>query len=769
MTARSIRAWIVLAAGLANLVGTVLGADAPARPDVTAAFGDRGLQALTVMGANRLADGTVRVTGVRVADRYRNPYEMEDPYVRDERTFHDGSVEVRSTRFDAKAKCLTQTFDWGSLSVTYATANGRLDARIAVANTSTQSIEQIAFDLLTMTVPQGAKHMNNPINLGDPTVHVIAPAVTRFQRVEFPAGPDEADAMLEPAAAAKSGSGPVRIVCPRCYDQAAREHLMATRREARVLEQVSEGVCSACKAETHLPRDPMVVVGSPQSNRPLVLQWAAGQPGTLVLKVIAGDEKAPEVYDGAWNARPVKPGATEIIEVSLFFGPADGNAYLVAREIHDAFDKANPFRVRWPDRRPIGMAHLCYDRGPERNPRGWWGFKDTQDDIRTLEGKAAFDKWIMSYADQVINVADKSGSQGVIVWDLEGKQYPGCVYYGDPRIMKYTAPEMEAMADAFFLKLREAGLRVGVCLRPNQIYPIGVKPEEVEKYRQPDFFAYLPYTESWDKFNLASYGMQFWAYDELGWRKRTPLPDIQRSPVERLDAKIKYCKERWGATLFYVDTNHFRRPRAKSGANAAGGYDVLERWESKMMNPADWAELQRRHPDVLLIPEHETVQYWASTAPYRQPPYDGTTHAAARLMYPECFSALALNGNAEAEIRKNIAPYRTAVQAGDLMMHPAWYGPSDVVTNLYAGAAAAASLRVALRADGRYLLQDQPVADLAGVKARVAAMVKGKPFADRRVFVQYAPSTARATRSALVAALAQADAVVVWTQAATDL
>jgi hypothetical protein len=688
---------MVLAAGLTGLGGAAMGAERSGRPDVMATFDNKGLQALTVMGANRLADGAVRVTGVRLADRYRNPYEMEDPYVKDDRTFQDGSVAVRSTRFDPREKRLVQTFDWGSLSVRYTAADGRVDARIEVANTSPQAIEQIAFDLWTLSAPAGSKVVNNPPNLGDPTVHVIAP----------PAAKEE----------------------PRA-------------------------------------RDPLVVAGSPQANRPLAMRWTARQPGLFTLGIVAGDEKAPEVYDGVWNARPVKPGATETIEVSLFFGPPDGNAYLVAREIQDAFAKANPFLVRWSDRRPIGMAHLCYERGPDRNPRGWWGFKDTQDDIRTPEGKAAFDKWIMSYADQVINVCEKSGSQGVIVWDLEGKQYTGAVYYGDPRIMKYTAPEMEAMADAFFRKFRDAGLRVGVCLRPHQIYPVGVKPEEVEKYRQPDFFAYLPYTDSWNKFNLASYGMEFWCYDELGQKTKTPLGDVKRSPVERLDARIRYCKERWGATLFYVDTNHFRRPRAKSGPNAAGGYDVLQRWESKMMNPADWAELQRRHPDVLLIPEHETVQYWASTAPYRQPPYDGATHAAARLMYPESFSALALNGNAESEIRKNMAPYRAAVQGGDLMMHPAWYGPSDVVTNLYAGAAAAAPLRVVIRADGRYLLQDQPVADLAGLKARVAALVKGKPFAERRVFVQYAPSTARAARAALIAALAQADGVVVWTQPA---
>lgn len=732
------------------LIGLALspGWGAPPEPSlpVTVGYDANGLQTLLVGDQNMLVNGALRVTGVRVADSYRNPYEMADPYLKDTRTFSAASLEVRATRFDPQTKRLIQTFDWGSVSLNYATSPGRLDAHIEVANTSKQSIEQITLNLLTLKTPTGTQIGNNAVNLGDPTLCVLSPPVTRFIRAAFP---DEKN---------------VSILCPTCYTEEADEFLRDTKQQARVLDKVTDGVCASCQAETHLPRDPLVVAGSMQPNRPLVLQWKAPQPGACTLSLIAGDEKAPEVYDGMWVARPIKPGATETIEVSLLFGRADGNAYLVGSPIHEAFAKANPFRLRWPDRRPIGMAHLSYDRGPERNQRGWWGFKDTQDDIRTPEGKAAFNKWIMQYADQVITVAEKSGSQGVIVWDLEGKQYPWLAYYGDPRVMKYTAPEMEAMADAFFRKLRDAGLRVGVCLRPHEVYPVGVKEEEFEKYRNPDLFANLPYTESWEKFNLSSYGPQFWEYDELGQKTKTPLNDIRRSPLERLDVRIKYCKERWGATLFYVDTNYFRRPRAKSGPNAAGGYDVLERWEQKMMNPADWEELQRRHPDVLLIPEHETVQYWNSTAPYRQPPYDGPTHPAAALMYPEAFSALALNGNAEAEMSKQKPTYSAAVKRGDLIMHPAWYGPSSVVTEIYAANAIIAPLQVTLQADGSYTLNGTPYADLKALEVAVTAMVKGKPFAERRVYVQYAAKSERKNRAALIAMLEKADAVIAWSQ-----
>jgi hypothetical protein len=757
---------ISFAVALAGIAAIASGAEPPASPDVAATYDPAGLTSLKVGGLEQLTDGAVRVTKTRVADTYRNPYELADPYVKDERTFTNASVELRSTAFDPVQKRLTHTFDWGSVAVSYVAAAGKLDASIEVQNRSTQVIEQIEFDLLAMVVPKGAKLWKGNDNLGAPVFSDIDPEVIRFQRASFPAERDDTLKELGFTDAEEPGAAEIRLLCPACFPKAVSEHLMATKEMAVPLDLVTEGVCARCKAETHLPRDPVVVAGTPQANRPLSLVWEPRQPGTATLKVTAGNEQAPEPYDGVWNVRPIKPGATEIIEVALRFGPAGFSAQTIAPDLCEAFVKANPFRLHWPDRRPIAMAQLAAERGPEQNPRGWWGLRENKADIRTPEGKAVFDKWIMDYADRLIAVADKAGSQGVIIWDLEGKQYPGDVYYGDPRIMKYVAPEMEAQADAFFKKLRDAGLRVGVCLRPTQIYPKAVPDAEIEKYRQPypTGLAELPYTELWDKFNLASYGQEFSAYDELGQKTKTPLPDLKRSPVERLDAKIKYCQERWGVTLFYVDTDSFLRTRAKEKPNAQGGFDEPGRWSQLMMSAEQWTELQRRHPDCLLMPEHEYTQYWASTAPYRQPPYDGATPADVSALYPEAFSAIAMNGDAETHIKKAVGAYTAAIRRGDLLMHHGWYGPSDVVPTIYRAAAESAPVRVTLKADGSFTLGDKAIADLPALKQAVEAQVKGKPFADRRVFVQYAPTASRAARAALIGALEKADAVIVWSQ-----
>jgi hypothetical protein len=737
--------------GLLLLSALALGGAAPvAGPPVTPTYGAGGLQSLAVDGVNQLVDGAVRVQKVRVADAYRNPYELADPYVKDTRSFSDAAVEVRGTRFEVALQQLTQEFDWGRLTVTYRTSAGKADLRLEVQNSSKQTIEQLVLELLTLTVPTGAKLWQGNANLGAPVFSCIDPAVIRLQRAAFP---DDV------------GDEEIQILCPACYPKAVDDHLMETKLAAKPLDLLTDGTCARCGLVVHLPREPLVVAGTPQANRPLALSWEARRPGTATLKVTLGHEQAPEVYDGVWNVRPIKPGATEVIEVALRFGPAGRSAQAVAPDLCAAFTTANPFRLHWPDRRPIAMAQLAAETDwGKGNPRGWWGLRDNGANIDTPEGKAVFDKWLLGYAAQLITVADKAGAQGVIVWDLEGKQYPGCVYYGDPRIMKYIAPEMEAQADAFFKKLRDAGLRVGMCIRPTQVYPKAVPDTEIEQYRPHKFFAEMPYHETWDTFNIKSFGLEFWAYGEVKLCEKTPLTSIHRSPVERLDAKIRYCQERWGATLFYIDTNYFNRSREKRGPNAAGGYDVTQNWGASMIKAADWEELVRRHPDVLLIPEHEYPQYWASTAPYRQPPYDGATPADVTALYPEAFSAIAMNGQAETHIKKAVEAYTAAIRRGDLLMHHGWYGPSEVVPTIYRAAAASAPLRVALKADGSYTLGDKPFADLAALTQVVAAQVKGKPFADRRVFVQYAPVASRAARAALIGALEKADAVIAWAQ-----
>ncbi len=127
-------------------------------------------------------------------------------------------------------------------------------------------------------------------------------------------------------------------------------------------------------------------------------------------------------------------------------------------------------------------------------------------DVRGPEGIERFRHAALAYAARSIAILKQTGSQGMIVWDLEGEQYPHkTTYIGDPRALGRLAPEADAVADEFFALFRAAGLRVGVTIRP----------QEFVSGAQHD------------------------------------VADYDATLLRKLD----YARGRWGATLFYIDSN----------------------------------------------------------------------------------------------------------------------------------------------------------------------------------------------------------------------
>ena len=182
----------------------------------------------------------------------------------------------------------------------------------------------------------------------------------------------------------------------------------------------------------------------------------------------------------------------------------------MAGDVYAQFAATHPMQLKWDDRRPIGALFLS--SAPPHlpgNPRGW--FNNAGDvDVTTEAGRAEFRARVTSYADGSIRVLKRAGAQGMVTWDIEGQEFPHATsYIGDPRLLGQLAPEMEQVADAYFRKFREAGLKVGVCIRPQQL-------------------------------DLQSGG------------------DHQKAVADQaaqLEAKISYARKRWGCTLFYVDSN----------------------------------------------------------------------------------------------------------------------------------------------------------------------------------------------------------------------
>src|SRR6266478_5617373 len=183
------------------------------------------------------------------------------------------------------------------------------------------------------------------------------------------------------------------------------------------------------------------------------------------------------------SCRDIQPGASKTFNVSLRFGPAGTPVQDLSGDVLERYARKYPFQVGWKDRRPIGAIFLA---GPQinlaSNPRRWvvnFGEIDVTND----KGKAAFRTALLKLADNSVQVLKDTGAQGMITWDPEGEEFLGACYYGDPRLVPTLAPEMEfkndgakSVIDEYFEKFRAAGLKVGICIRPQEVAMIDGKP-----------------------------------------------------------------------------------------------------------------------------------------------------------------------------------------------------------------------------------------------------------------------------------------------------
>ena len=310
----------------------------------------------------------------------------------------------------------------------------------------------------------------------------------------------------------------------------------------------------------------------------------------------------------------IKPGVTKVFNVSLRFGPAGARIQDLSGDVLERYAGKYPFQVNWNDHRPIGAMFLA---GPQinvaSNPRRWIvNFGDI--DITNDKGKAAFRAALLKLADNSVQVLKDTGAQGMITWDPEGEEFLGACYYGDPRLVPSLAPEMEfkndsakSVIDEYFEKFRAAGLKVGVCIRPQGIAMVDGKP--VHQAADDEHAAQI------------------------------------------LRERIAYAKQRWGCTLFYVD----------STATVSGS-----------LNPDVFKAVADAHPDVLLIPENESMRYFAYSAPLNSYVHHRVTStpAGARMVYPKAFSVLMAPDGDRPEDHHALV---SAVRRGDILLFNGWY------------------------------------------------------------------------------------------------
>jgi hypothetical protein len=347
------------------------------------------------------------------------------------------------------------------------------------------------------------------------------------------------------------------------------------------------------------------------------------------------------------NDKPVQPGQSFTYTVSLRWTaegtPAD------ASDAYRSFAAKYPSQMTWTDHRIIGTAYLASSPdgqditqpgGFPTNPRRY--FNDSNMDITSLSGMRVFQNRILDQAASNVTNARAMNAQGMVTWDIEGEQYPQSTsYVCSPDKVATVAPEMEAtvldasspyhgqkLDDAYFKIMSSAGLKLGVCLRP-----------------------------------------QVFTQSANGTARQIDLSG-NAAIVANLEAKAHFANTRWGVTIFYVDSN----------VDPNGG----------TLDPAIYQQLITDLPSFLFIPEESTPRYYAYTAPFFTFLFhtDLGTPASTYLFYPHAFGANLVNDvnpNTLANYQKQLTQ---AVTKGDILMGHAdyWQDNDPTLVSIYQAA-----------------------------------------------------------------------------------
>lgn len=160
-------------------------------------------------------------------------------------------------------------------------------------------------------------------------------------------------------------------------------------------------------------------------------------------------------------------------------------------------------------------------------------------DIRNATGRADFRLRMIKYVNYSVNFCKDIDCQGLIMWSLAGQQYPQpcSSWIGDPRILSTIAPEMDEIADEVFKLITDAGLSLGITLRPQQI----VQNPDWKEFVKPGK-RMPPVGPPWK-----------WIQQDIVLAHDNETLDYD-AIADNLIAKASYANKRWNATMFYTDS-----------------------------------------------------------------------------------------------------------------------------------------------------------------------------------------------------------------------
>ena len=385
----------------------------------------------------------------------------------------------------------------------------------------------------------------------------------------------------------------------------------------------------------------------PNESIPLYGGWVAEGNATYTPTMTTASPSSLATFYPHNNV-PLQPGNSLTYTVSLRFTPEGTAAYTA--DATASFAATYPSRMTWTDKRILGTAYLASSPagtgditqpgGFPTNPRRY--FNDASVDITNAAGLKTFQDRMLAQAASNVTNAGNMNAQGVITWDIEGEEYPqNTSYVCSPDQIATVAPEMETtildntspfygqkLDDAYFKTMTGAGLRVGLCLRP-QAFTLGANSTASQV--------------------------------TLG---------TNAAIIANLENKARFANTRWGATVFYVD----------STVDANGG----------TLDPAIFQQLITDLPAFLFIPEESTTRYYAYSAPFYSFIFHTTTGTPAAVynVYPRAFGANLVNDVAAGTLAQHTPQLTQSVEHGDILMGHAdyWQANDPTLVSIYSAA-----------------------------------------------------------------------------------
>ncbi|MCU1259068.1 MAG: Ig domain protein group 2 domain protein [Bryobacterales bacterium] len=363
---------------------------------------------------------------------------------------------------------------------------------------------------------------------------------------------------------------------------------------------------------------------------------------------------------------------------------------LLAPEAYGAFAAAYPSILSYPDRRPV-MAWFMSDHAKvsATNPRGY--LQDPSIDVSDVAGFAAR---VLNKADAIIREiqARPIQPQGITIWDLEGQEFvQPTSYIGDPRIFGLGyAPEMDAVADRLFNKFKDAGYKVGITLRPQQLQWVSSLPstcayDPAGDYNQYDIVVGARAGQKFYKCN--SDGLSFTLVPGGNGFQTSYRPTDPASVTALLMSKVAYAYARWHTTFYYVDSTV---------------------WVGGAPMPADiFRQLQIAFPDCIFVPEESYAATAGVALPFQAPAAGNPTITPLswRYDYPTANTVQFLSNCQVSCWAKNFVNYTAGQRIGDIALYgiPSQLGPGQpeiIEAMIFAARAASSSVIVTDTTDG---------------------------------------------------------------------